>query len=151
MQRCLLLALFACTASCTDGSPMLPIGYPYPVFSVIFQSQGAMNLEATLNGRTYRRSQAASFSTAIEVSLSPGTYTLSGTFIPGPEANDGFKVTFFSLPGAGGVLSGSLRDVSGPEPHVSDCNVTYLASGGAQNFSLRFDVSDTSNDALVCP
>ena len=151
MQRYLLLALMACAASCAEGSPTSPAGYPFPVFSVVFQSQAGISLEATLNDRTLSRSQPASFSTAFEVSVAPGPHTLSGSFTPGGEPNEGFRVMFFSLPRAGGVLSGSIRDVTGPGAQVSDCSVTYLASGGAQSFSMRFEVSATPDDALVCP
>ena len=150
MQRYLLFALIACIASCADSTTS-PIGYPYPVFSIAFQSQVGISLDATLHGRTFRLSQPGPFSTATQISVAPGTYTLTGTFTPGGQPNDGFRVIFFSLPGTGGVLSGSIRDATGPGPQVGDCNVTYLASGGAQSFSMRIDVSSTPDDALVCP
>ena len=73
-----------------------------------------------------------------------GTYEISGTFTATP-----FGIGFGVMNGSPGAESGSLESVTGPNPRVSACSVTYVSDQiGAQQFVVRFRV--TTDSASVC-
>jgi hypothetical protein len=91
---------------------------------------------ATLAGQSY--TAAGPFS----ISLEPGVYELAGSF----SAGDNFAIAFLkpTLDG-GGVQSGSLTSLSGPNLITTLCTAIYGLTTSTQNFRLRFTVTSNAN------
>jgi hypothetical protein len=114
---------------------------------VVQPTSETVAFQATIGSQTYT---ASGLSTQ---RLSPGAYTLSGTFSPpGRQSGEGMIFIFHRDPAiAGGVRIGSLRNVSGPVASIASCVAVYVTSGittATQSFSLQFEV--TANSAEAC-
>lgn len=97
---------------------------------------------ATFNGQTY-----TAYGPFL-VKLSPGTYKLSGSFVGG-----GIAVGFGGgvTTGSGGVRSGSVRSLSGPNADTDQCAAYYFGTGSKarQDFEVQFEVASSVGSA--CP
>lgn len=141
------LSLVAPFSACGD-SPSSPSNPSTGFIVVVQQTSEAVTFQATMGNQTFI---ASGFSVQ---RLSPGTYTLSGTFSPpGRQSGEGLIFIFVrDLASAGGVRLGSLRSLSGPAVQPGPCTVVYITSAtttATQSFSLQFEV--TGNAADACP
>ncbi len=142
---CALVVASACGSSPASPSTTLPTGFTF----TIEEAPAAIVLLATLNNQNYTTSTFASRE------LPPGTYTLTGDFVPpGQASGEGVTFGFRSNPSvfSGGVRAGSLVSVSGPVAAASNCQISYftpVATTATQVFSLRFEV--IAGNTGVCP
>jgi hypothetical protein len=107
---------------------------------VVFAPVGG-TYTATLNNQTFTASGG------FTVNLSPNsTYQITGSFVGG-----GLGIGFSTL-GSGGVLSGSVRNISGPpSPDVSPCQVLYYnldTPSVRRTFSVQ--IQTTSSVGSTC-
>ena len=135
--------------SACGGSPSSPSA-PTEFILVVQPTSEAVTFQATIGNQTYT---APGIFTQ---RLSPGAYTLSGTFShPERFGNEGLIFIFHrNAASAGGVRIGSLRSVSGPVVNVASCVAVYLTSGittATQSFSLQFEVTADSAEACLQP
>lgn len=137
-SRDVAVVLFVLLAACSSNgnkSPTSPTESGSPTVVVGFVPAGG-TYTATLNNQTYTTTGG------FVVTLSPGTYEISGSF-----AAAGFGIGFGNVLG-GGAESGSIRSLSGPGSSVTSCGVTYTSSGsGAQQFRMSFRVTTTVGSA----
>lgn len=76
--------------------------------------------------------------------LAPGTYEMSGTI--GTSAAVLFSNGSGFL-GTGGVVPGSIENLSGPFPTISACSAIYVNAGSPQAFRFRFTVTASTSAA----
>lgn len=147
------LLLCACGGSSSPTAPSqatLPSsnsGSGVP-FTLVLQTQGNVTFRATLNGQTYTANGQ------FQQRLPTGIYRLSGTFTPSGQLAAEVMTVAFIIPltsaASGGVLSGSVRSISGPAFIVSQCNASYAVFDGVrtpQNFEVQFEVTANANSA----
>jgi hypothetical protein len=144
----LALAVMSCVAC--SGSPKSPTSPSFPVgnmpgggssrpqFAVGFSSSPG-TFSATLAGQTYTADGS------FRVFLDPGTYEISGSF-----SADNFVIVFFSvIASGGGVQSGSVRSLLGPNLLTTPCGLLYQGSRTvSQPYRFRFTV--TANPNSTC-
>ena len=145
----LVIALFvSCGESSSPASPSgtdTPTGTGSAQSVVVVFAPVSATYNATMQGQSY--TAAGGF----PLELRPGTYEINGSF-RGAALGIGFTNARF---GAGGVQSGSVRALSGPEPTVEACRVLYFYSPAAQNgaaavqqtFRLQFTVTASVGSA----
>lgn len=130
------LVFVGCANTSTPTSaPSSPIAV---VVTFVLVGDGS-SFTARLNGQDFTRPGAST------ISLTPGTYQISGTF------SGGLTVGFQTLGQGGGVVAGSPRSITGPTSQVASCAITYAGSGGsadAHAFQLEFQVA--ANAATAC-
>jgi hypothetical protein len=127
----------ACGDSTTGPSSSTSTG-GVPIL-VVFTPVGG-SYTASLNNQTF--TAAGGFT----VPLAPGTYTITGSFV-----GQGFGVGF-ATSGTGGVVSGSVRHLSGPtDRQVKSCDILYFnidTPSTRRSFQVQFQVS--SNVGTAC-
>jgi len=146
----------AMTVACGAGSSNNPVGPSSAApassgvpFSMVLQTSGlGVSFTVTLNGQTYTANGIFS------LQLRPGVYTLSGSFTPtGVNLGEGLLIGFqrsLTTPGSGGVLSGSVRSLSGPVLTSGLCSLGFVlldASKTPQSFRMQFEVTTNGNSS----
>ncbi len=139
----LSLVLAGCAGCGGDSSsvPTAPSSATMDPF-VAFLSQNPGVYTATLERQTFTASGA------FQVPLALGTYTINGSFtgvLFGVGFGSGLK---------GGVLSGSVRSLSGPSATVSPCNILYdnfATPSVNRTFSIQFQVTANAGSACQSP
>ncbi len=129
-----VLMLAACGGS---GSTTPTTSSSTPSFVVVFTAAGG-TYTATLNNQTYTANGG------FTVSLPAGTYQITGSF-----RGSVFGVGFGTIAG-GGVLSGSVRSVSGPAPTSTACGLIYDnfdTPTVQRSFQVQFQVTTSANSA----
>ncbi len=139
---------------CGGGSPTAPsAAAPAPAsstgvpFTLVLQTNGlGVAFRVTLNSQTYTANGL------FQQQLSPGTYTLSGSFTPtGQGGGEGLILVFQrGFTGSGGVRSGSVRSLGGPALTAGQCSVGYAvldATRTPQNFQVQFEVTTDQNSS----
>jgi len=156
----ILVLVFFTMVSCGGGngsssgggsaSPTGPTSPPSPgpsgaTFRLVL-STFSSTYTATFQGQTYTASGL------FNVSLAPGTYTISGT-TQGQGPGTPVFIVGFALGGAGGgVQSSSVRSLSGPVSQTLPCSVAYTpATGSPANFSVQFTVTSSTTSACQTP
>jgi hypothetical protein len=100
---------------------------------------------ATFNGETYTAAGA------FPIRVGPGTYQISGSF-----RGVGMGVAFANtaLGSGGGVQSGSVRSLAGPDAMVEACRVIYVpgapASAASTEYTFRVQFTMTTNVGSTC-
>ncbi len=135
-----LILLLALSAAACGGAPTSPTSGGTVGTLVVFAPVGGA-YTATLNNQTFTASGG------FTVNLSPNsTYQITGSFVGGA-----LGIAFSTL-GGGGVLSGSVRSISGPPgPDVSPCQVLYYnldTPTVRRTFSVQFQT--TSSVGSTC-
>ena len=131
----MLIGTLAAIAGCRkDGTSF--IGEAHII--VRFTAFGNTTFSAQVGGETYTApgQYSVTFDDLGSTEEISGTVNGSGLFI------------HFSTSTTAGVRSGSIVSVSGPQPTIASCMITYLpASEGPQQFRLQFQTTGTQGIA----
>lgn len=148
MTRILLtIALCISAVACggSSSSPTAPTSPSnaitvYVYFQRIYSDPGE-SFTATLNGQTFTAYSV------FTVQLPPGTHQISGSFVGGGL---GVGLGGGVLTPAGGVLSGSVRSLSGPGVSTQPCSILYFPdniSTARRTFQVQFEVTRSVGSA----
>jgi hypothetical protein len=137
-----MLAAIFLLWGCGDSRVPADVGPSSPVnVTVVFTPVGdGSTFSAQLNGQSF------SLPGQSIVSLPPGTYQISGSFL-----GSGLGVGFQTLGSGGGVQSGSARSLAGPAPQVAPCGITYASpdKAASQSFQLQFQITADAKAACA--
>jgi len=137
--------LLCCAASVVGcgGNPASP-GREVSLITFVQYSTDAMSVSLNVDG------QSLSAPGQYQIQLSAGTHTVSGTLTPTGQTGQTLVIFFQQSAGeAGGVRSGSIRNVMGPVLQSGTCAVAYttgtVPNTTSQNVSFQFEVTSEAN------
>jgi hypothetical protein len=134
-----------CVASviACGSNPASP-GRDVSLIAFVQYDTDAMSVSLNVDG------QALSAPGQYQIELSEDTHTATGTLTPAGQTGQTLVIFFQQSVGeAGGVRTGSIRNVTGPVLQSGTCAVAYttgpIATTTPQNISFQFDVTSQAN------
>lgn len=132
-KRGMLAVTFAAVlamASCSlQNNPTAPVSTDIKLRIGLAVAGGIGTYSATFNGQTYTSRDG------FDVSLKPGTYTVSGTY------NGGALIVVFVGDSNGSVQTSSVSATSGIVSVVTPCSIVFSEGSGTRSFGVRFTVT----------
>ena len=137
-----VIVLCAAVVACS-GNPASP-GREVSLITFVQYSTEAMSVSLNVDG------QPLSAPGQYQVQLSVGAHTITGTLTPAGQAGQTLVIFFQQSAGeAGGVRTGSIRNVAGPVLQSGTCAVAYTTGSvpttTAQNISFQFEVTSEAD------